>query len=104
MPMTKNTATAAMKPASLPFVHSAAAIGTANSVPNVPGAPGTRPVPNPNAMKCAGCCMRKPNVGLTAFKVRDGNVIVCMGKAFDGAAVPVAHDEAWGCDNLADAR
>src|SRR5689334_5213167 len=37
--------------------------GHATSVPNVPGATGASPAPNPSAMKCAGFASRKRTLG-----------------------------------------
>ncbi len=56
------------RPASSGESHpaSTAYSGNASSVPTVPGASGASPVPNPSAMKCAGCESRKPALGRTS--------------------------------------
>src|SRR6185312_3774823 len=45
------------------YAFSAHAMGSATSVPNVPGITGARPAPKPSATKCAGCAIRNENDG-----------------------------------------
>src|SRR5258706_490284 len=65
---TRNITTSSAANASSPNRgNSQACIGSANSVPNVPGASGISPMPKPNAMMCAGCENTQRPDGLPAM-------------------------------------
>src|SRR5437764_101032 len=80
-------------------MRSAAAIGSATSVPTVPGTIGERPAPNPSAMKCAGCDTRNLSDGARriGFKGLSAEMIEGRRRRRERLSALVSHDElaAW---------
>src|SRR5512140_3643057 len=72
-------------------------IASPASVPKVPGARGARPLPNPRAMKCAGCDSRKRASGVL-------EVVVSAAIDLHRLGVGAQQAHAFASLDLADAR
>src|SRR3989338_11112825 len=83
-------------------------IGNATSVPNVPGALLARPLPKPNARKCAGWLNKNRQSALRpgsgqGFASDSPEVIITAGLHIDKIARRIVHDAAAPRNDVSDA-